>query len=238
MTEQIPIQSPSIAELQSAQLDVALLSSKIEKGERINALIGHFAQAEYPEDFTAPPIKITPDQRSYAALRVRGFSIVNASAQLRLNRARCQRWENQDWFELACEQERKHWLIGAGIDEKQELLVPLVPDTMRAIKNALSSEDENIQLKAAQFVLDNIFGSDKKGPGRPKKSAEEDSMPDLSDIMGAADARIAAARNRSEDKSATSIISSEQVTKDFEEQLAARIITGDLPQAFTDAFSK
>ena len=236
MTDQSPIVPPTIAELQSAQLDLARVAHKLENGDRINALIGHFANAEKPEDFNAPPLKITPVQRSYAALRVRGFSASYACSKLHQNRTRVTYWEEEEWFQLACEQERSSWLVGAGIDEKQEILVPLVPDTIKAIKNALHSEDENIQLKAAQFVLDNIFGSEKKSVGRPKKQADEDAMPDLSDILGAADNKILNARTRSTDSSATSIISSEQMTQDYEDRLAIRIKTGDLPKAFSDAF--
>ena len=153
-----------------------------------------------------------------------------ACTRLKLNRTRCQRWESEEWFEVVCEEERKDWLVGAGIDQKQEILVPLVPDTIRAVRDSLHSEDEKIRLQAAQFVLDNIFGQDKKPVGRPRKDSDgEVQMPDLSDIMSRAADKISAARNRSEDRSATSIVSSEQVTQDFEDQLALRIKMGNLP---------
>jgi hypothetical protein len=233
-----------MAELRSAQDDFVSIplaeQNKIKKlmpgKNRIDDLIGHFSYAEFPEDLEAPPIKCSPEQRSYCSLRVRGFSKDAACKKLRLNRTTCTRWETQEWFEVICEEERRDWLVGAGIDEKQEILVPLVPDTIKAIKDTLHSEDEKIRLSAAQFVLDNIFGQEKKSVGRPKKDSEE-SLPDLSDIMSAARDKINFSRERTVDERSETIVSSEQMTAKFEEEYAIRMKTGNLPQEFLNGRS-
>lgn len=221
--------------MESAQADIRAMPInelnkpiKLVPGKnRIDDLIGHFSYAEHPEDLAAPPLKVRAEQRSYATLRVRGFSREAACRQLRLNRTTCTRWEQEEWFDVVCEEERRSWLIGAGIDEKQEILLPLVPDTIKAIKDVLHSEDEKIRLTAAQFVLDNIFGGEKRGPGRPKKTGFEiETLPDLSDIMNIAADKVARSKENSSDDSATSIVSSAEITAKFEEEFEKRIESG------------
>src|SRR5215831_19486488 len=166
----------------------------------IRQLVGHFAFAEQSEDLDAAKnVAILPEQRSYVALRVRGFSSLAASRQLNLNTNAAQRWETEQWFEIISEEERKKWLVGSGIDQKQEALIPLFPDTMQAIKDTLHSEDEKIKLQAAQFVLDNIFGEAKRPVGRPSAPRNNvEQSPDLTDIMATAIQRINEARTTSE----------------------------------------
>jgi hypothetical protein len=168
----------------------------------LRQLIGHFTHAETDEDLEESTISvaISPEQRSYAALRVRGFSSIAASRQLNLNRLAAQRWETSDWFDTISEEERHKWLVGAGIDQKQEALIPLVPDTLQAIKDTLHSEDESIKLKAAQFVLDNMFGESKNPVGRPvtKRPDTEEVNPDLTEIMASAMLKINQAREQSD----------------------------------------
>lgn len=226
----------SLAELDAAQADVKKLPInqlnspiKLVPGKnRIDSLIGHFSHAEYPEDLSTPPIKVRAEQRTYASLRVRGFSRDAACSKLSLNRTACVRWEQQDWFDVVCEEERKDWLIGAGIDQKQEILVPLVPDTIKAIRDTLHSEDDKVRLMAAQFVLNNIFGEDKRGPGRPRKDGtmQPEQLPDLSEIMSIAAERVHKTKELSTDVNASPIVSSEEMTARFEEELEARIASG------------
>jgi len=171
------------------------LARRLGNAPTLNALIGHYSFAETDEDLAEETIRptILPEQRSYVALRVRGFSSLTASQTLNLNRLAAQRWETQPWFEAVREEELKKWLVGAGIDQKQEAMFPLFPDTMEAIKSSLHSEDEKIKLQAAQFVLDNLFGEAPKQRGRPPKERDE-SSPDLTDVLAAAVQRINDAR--------------------------------------------
>lgn len=173
------------------------IARRLGNNPTIRSLIGHFSYAEKDEDLAEETISIniTPEQRSYVALRVRGFSSTFAASKLNLNRLAAQRWETTDWFEDCREEELKKWLVGAGLEQKQEALIPLVPDTLQAIKSTLNSEDEKIKLAAAQLVLDNIFGEAKKAVGRPRKESEPSDNPDLTDIMATAIQRINEARS-------------------------------------------
>ena len=175
------------------------IARRIGNAPTLRQLVGHFAFAETPEDLDATKnVAILPEQRSYVALRVRGFSSLAASRQLNLNTNAAQRWETESWFEVIAEEERRRWLQGAGIDQKQEALIPLVPDTIAAIKETLHSEDEKIKLSAAQFVLDNVFGEARKPVGRPATPRNENNTsPDLTDIMASAIQRINEARETS-----------------------------------------
>ena len=175
------------------------IARRIGNAPTLRQLVGHFAFAETPEDLDATKnVAILPEQRSYAALRVRGFSSLAASRQLNLNTNAAQRWETESWFEVIAEEERRRWLQGAGIDQKQEALIPLVPDTIAAIKETLHSEDEKIKLSAAQFVLDNVFGEVRRPVGRPATPRNENNTsPDLTDIMASAIQRINEARETS-----------------------------------------
>jgi len=175
------------------------IARRIGNAPTLKQLVGHFAFAETPEDLDAQKnVAILPEQRSYVALRVRGFSSLAASRQLNLNTNAAQRWETEPWFETISEEERRRWLIGAGIDQKQEALIPLVPDTIQAIRDTLHSEDEKIKLSAAQFVLDNVFGEARRPVGRPAgPKNNESTAPDLTDIMASAIQRINEARETS-----------------------------------------
>jgi len=175
------------------------IARRIGNAPTLRQLIGHFSFAETPEDLDAQKnVAILPEQRSYVALRVRGFSSLAASRQLNLNTNAAQRWETEQWFETISEEERRKWLIGAGIDQKQEALIPLVPDTITAIRETLHSEDEKIKLQAAQFVLDNVFGEARRPVGRPANPRQpEQTSPDLTDIMASAIQRINEARQDS-----------------------------------------
>src|SRR4030095_1210167 len=82
----------------------------------ISGLFGHVGSAEHPEDLTVQPevTKLTPQQRTYVSLRVRGFSSAAACRQLNLNLMAAHRWSNSQWFEAACEEERTKWFIHSG----------------------------------------------------------------------------------------------------------------------------
>src|SRR4030095_4258208 len=156
-------------------------------------LIGHVSTAEFPEDepISQTAHRLTPIQRSFVALRVRGFSSAAACRQLNVNIMAGSRWSNSDWFEPACEEERNKWLISAGVDKKQEIVAPLVGAAMDALKTALASEDEKIRLMAANQVFDMFFDVKKPGPGRPRKEVQEEDSPlDLSDIQQRAKNKI------------------------------------------------
>lgn len=175
------------------------IARRLGNSPTIRSLIGHFSYAEKDEDLAEETISVnvTPEQRSYTALRVRGFSSNFAASKLNLNRLAAQRWETEEWFERTREEELKKWLIGSGLEQKQEALIPLVPDTLQALKDTLNSEDEKIKLQAAQLVLDNIFGEAKKPVGRPRNNNHDNDNPDLTDIMATAIQRINEARTNS-----------------------------------------
>jgi len=172
------------------------LARRIGNAPTLKSLIGHYSFAENDEDLAedTQTIAIRPEQRSYCAMRVRGISSSVAVAHLSLNKLAAQRWEQCDWFERVCEEERKKWLIGAGIDQKQEAFIPLYNDAMQAVSETLHSEDEKIKLAAAQFVMDNLFGQEKRAVGRPRR--DNDATPDLTDIMASAIKRINEARDQ------------------------------------------
>ena len=192
------------------------IARRIGNAPTLRQLIGHFTYAETDEDLDAATnVAILPEQRSYVALRVRGFSSLAAARQLNLNTNAAQRWETTPWFETISEEERRKWLVGAGIDQKQEALIPLVPDTLQAIKDTLHSEDEKIKLSAAQFVLDNLFGEAKRPIGRPANPRNNvEQSPDLTDIMASAIQRINEARETSNGQIVGIISSSDYASTD------------------------
>lgn len=150
-----------------------------------NALIGHLTTAEQPEDLEISPEahKISPQQRTYVALRVRGFSSAAACRQLNINQMAALRWSNSQWFDVACEEERNKWLINQGIDKRVELMIPLMPLALDALKSALISEDERIRMAAVDKVFNTFFAEEKRPVGRPPKP-KDDSVPmSLSDIQ-------------------------------------------------------
>lgn len=173
------------------------LARRIGNAPTLKSLIGHYSFAENDEDLAedTQTIAVRPEQRSYCAMRVRGISSSAAVAHLSLNKLAAQRWEQSEWFERVCEEERKKWLVGAGIDQKQEAFIPLYNDAMDAVRETLHSEDEKIKLAAAQFVMDNLFGQEKRAVGRPR-SKDQDAPPDLTDIMATAIKRINEARDQ------------------------------------------
>lgn len=158
-----------------------------------SALVGHVSNAEHPEDALIPPeiTKLTPQQRSYVALRVRGFSSAAACRQLSLNLMAASRWSNSQWFQAACEEERTKWLLQAGIDKKIELMVPLMGLALDALKAGLTSEDERIRMLAVDKVFATFFGDDKRPVGRPPKDKSGDNAPiTLSDIQERSQQRV------------------------------------------------
>lgn len=192
------------------QKSEAEIARRLGNAPALITLLGHYSFAETPEDLEPSTIaaRILPEQRSYVALRVRGFSSAVAARQLNLNRLAAQRWETADWFDEVREEELKKWLVGAGIDQKQEALLPVFPAAISAIKDSLECEDPKIKLAAAQMVLDNIFGEAKRPVGRPANPKDDNNpTPDLTDIMTAAMQRINEARSAS-DGSIIGIVSS------------------------------
>jgi hypothetical protein len=173
------------------------LARRIGNSPTLSGLIGHYSYAEHPEDLSAESINVAvlPEQRSYVALRVRGISSGTASAHLNINRLAAQRWEQSDWFERVSEEERKKWLTDAGLSQKQEAFIPLYNDALQAVKDTLYCEDPKIKLAAAQFVMDNLFGQEKRPVGRPRNLNNENVTPDLTDIMATAIKRINEARD-------------------------------------------
>jgi hypothetical protein len=187
------------------------LARRIGTHPSLKQLIGHFSFAETDEDLDENTIQptILPEQRSYTALRVRGFSSIAAARMLNLNMLAAQRWELSNWFEAVREEELKKWLVGAGIDQKQEAMFPLFPDAMEAIKDTLHSEDPKIKFQAAQFVIDNLFGEARRPVGRPRNNdTHSDNSPDLTDIMASAIARINEARRETTNGALVGIVSS------------------------------
>jgi hypothetical protein len=159
----------------------------------LSGLFGHVGSAEHPEDLTVQPevTKLTPQQRTYVSLRVRGFSSAAACRQLNLNLMAAHRWSNSQWFEAACEEERTKWLIQSGIDKRVELMVPLMGLALDALKSGLTSEDERIRLLAVDKVFATFFGDEKRPVGRPPKPKSDDSDPiTLSDIQERSQQRV------------------------------------------------
>jgi hypothetical protein len=156
--------------------------------------IGHLSTAETPEDLEYNEIlrKVSPQQRTYCALRVRGFSSAAACRQLKINVMAASRWSNSEWFNAVCEEERKKWFEESGIDLRKELMVPLVGKAVDAISETLSSEDYKVRLQAANLVLETFFDT-KRPIGRPRLLREEETTepaPDLSDVLGQANQRV------------------------------------------------
>lgn len=202
-----PISDDSWERTQRSEAEIA---RRLGNAPSLLTLLGHYSFAENEEDLDPNTIapRILPEQRSYVALMVRGFGPAVAARQLNLNRLAAQRWETEQWFDDVREEELKKWLVGAGIDQKQEALLPVFPAAIEAIKDSLVSEDPKIKLQAAQMVLDNIFGEAKRPVGRPANPKDESTQnPDLTDIMTAAMQRINEARSAS-DGSIIGIVSS------------------------------
>lgn len=178
--------------------------SELPNGELINlnpspdvplsfdSLIGHVNTAEHPEDLIIQPevTKLTPQQRSYVALRVRGFSSAAACRHLNLNLMAAHRWSNSAWFESACEEERNKWLISSGVDKRVELMVPLIGLALDALKAGLTSEDERIRLLAVDKVFTTFFGDEKRPVGRPPKVKSDEAPITLSDIQERSQQRV------------------------------------------------
>lgn len=157
------------------------------------ALIGHINTAEQPEDLEISPEaqRITPQQRSYVALRVRGFSSAAACRQLNINQMAALRWSNSPWFDAACEEERNKWLVSTGVDKRTELMIPLMGLAVDALKAALVSEDEKIRLAAVDKVFSTFFAEEKRPVGRPPKPKDDGVIPlTLSDIQQRAQDKI------------------------------------------------
>jgi hypothetical protein len=162
-----------------------------------NGLIGHLTTAEQPEDLEISPEaqRITPQQRSYVALRVRGFSSAAACRQLNINQMAALRWSNSAWFEVACEEERNKWLINQGIDKRVELMIPLMPLALEALKAGLISPDERIRMAAVDKVFNTFFAEEKRPVGRPPKPREDSEPLNLSDIQQRSADKIQALKN-------------------------------------------
>jgi len=162
-----------------------------------NGLIGHLTTAEQPEDLEVSPEaqKITPQQRTYVALRVRGFSSAAACRQLNLNQMAALRWSNSAWFEVACEEERNKWLINQGIDKRVELMIPLMPLALDALKAGLVSADERIRMAAVDKVFSTFFSEEKRPVGRPPKPRDDSEPLNLSDIQQRSADKIQALKN-------------------------------------------
>ena len=161
------------------------------------ALIGHLNTAEQPEDLVVSPeaTKVTPQQRSYVALRVRGFSSAAACRQLNINQMAAHRWSESKWFEVVCEEERNKWLINQGIDKRVELMIPLMPLALDALKAGLISPDERIRMAAVDKVFSTFFAEEKRPVGRPPKPREDSNEPlSLSDIQQRTQDKIQALR--------------------------------------------
>ena len=175
-------------------------SGQLESPSRIgvNELIGHLASAEFPEDREIPKSAhtLTPQQRTYVALRVRGFSNAAACRKLNINQLAAQRWSHSEWFDSACEVERHTWLVSQGID-KQEVIAPLVPPAIAVMRSTLHSEDEKLRFAAANRVIE-IFFEDlmpKRPVGRPRTAEElngaaNQALVDLSDLQQKANERV------------------------------------------------
>lgn len=159
----------------------------------LTGLLGHVGNAEHPEDNKIQPemAKLNPQQRSYVALRVRGFSSAAACRQLNLNLMAAHRWSNSQWFQAACEEERTKWLIQSGIDKRVELMVPLMGMALDALKAGLTSEDERIRMLAVDKVFATFFGDEKRPVGRPPKDKSGELAPiTLSDIQERSQQRV------------------------------------------------
>lgn len=160
--------------------------------------IGHWSTAESSEDysFNDSQIRITPIQRSFAGLLVRGFSIPAACRELNLNPNTARRWADAEWFEPVCETERQKWFASKTVADKTELFATLMGKAFDALRELLSSEDEKIRLAAVNFVVTQFFGGVEKQPiGRPRKPEPEVGPPDLGDIQTIAARRISAMRD-------------------------------------------
>lgn len=186
----IPNQMPPDVSTNSGQLE-----SPLQIG--IQDLMGHLATAEYPEDQPVLPVahRITPPQRSYIALRVRGFSSAAACRKLGINQLAALRWTKAEWFEPACEEERIKWLTSTGID-KQDVIAPLVHDAIQVVHSTLRSEDEKLRFAAANRVIDIFFDEVGKRPvGRPRSAEAINDMADkalldLSEIQQRANEKV------------------------------------------------
>jgi hypothetical protein len=94
------------------------------------------------------------------------------------------RWSNSLWFEVVCEEERNKWLINQGIDKRVELMVPLMPLALDALRSALISPDERIRMAAVDKVFATFFSEEKRPVGRPPKPRDDSDEPlSLSDIQ-------------------------------------------------------
>jgi len=102
------------------------------------------------------------------------------------------RWSNSAWFEVCCEEERNKWLINQGIDKRVELMVPLMPLALDALKSALISPDERIRMAAVDKVFSTFFSEEKRPVGRPPKPQDNSEPLSLSDIQQRAQDKIQA----------------------------------------------
>jgi len=189
-----------LSELPNGELSGTNLESSVPIS--FAALTGHISNAEHPEDLQVQPevTKLTPQQRSYVALRVRGFSSAAACRQLNLNLMAAHRWSNSQWFQAACEEERTKWLLQSGIDKRVELMVPLIGKALDALDAALGSEDERIRMLAVDKVFATFFGDEKRPVGRPPKDKGNSDAPiTLSDIQERSQQRVSQLKATNQD---------------------------------------
>lgn len=184
-TQIVPEELRNGAEVEIAGQTLPVLNSSAPS-IGFDALIGHLHTAEHPEDIAVSPeaYKITPTQRTYCALRVRGFSSAAACRKMNINQMAASRWANAGWFDAVCEEERNKWLLSQGIDKRVELMTPLMGLALDALKSSLISEDEKIRMAAVDKVFETFFESEKRPVGRPPNPKSEiDKVVSLSDIQ-------------------------------------------------------
>lgn len=191
ITRKMPDELRNGAEITSSPITAGSENTPVDIG--FDQLIGHLHTAEQPEDLAISPEaqRITPQQRSYCALRVRGFSSAAAARQLNINQMAAHRWSQSVWFEVLCEEERNKWLLSSGIDKRQEMMTPLMGLALDTLKGALISEDEKIRMLAVDKIFETFFEAEKRPIGRPRlERPVEEKVINLSDIQERAKQKI------------------------------------------------
>ena len=111
---------------------------------------GEWIDDDLPEMLT----RLSPRQRTYVAMRVRGESVRQAADRLTIGPDTGRAWEAAPWWFLAEQQEQ-----GRFFGEVRDRLLPLVPDAVKRLSLELSgSKGEDIAHQSAIWVLERIGG--------------------------------------------------------------------------------
>lgn len=138
-----------------------------------------------PEAISAMLAKLSPRQRWYAVLRLRGAAKREAAREIGGDTTTVLSWERTPWWPALLEHYAQNFLF-----QKATILNPLVPLATKAVvENLRGNNGPEQQLDAAKFVLEQMFG--KPGAGASvtihQKSDAAETIQSVADLVRAID---------------------------------------------------